>query len=178
MPDPLQQLEQYLAGRVCFMGLGNVDYADDGFGVRLAEALIAAGVPDVIVAGISPDRWIGRAAGFDHIVFLDAVEFGGAPGAVVFLDSTQMSARFPQISTHKISLGVLAHWAEASGTTKAWLLGVQPESLKPAQQLTRTLQKTLEALCDLLKTGTDRVRTGVPADLCRAKPESEMEVNA
>ncbi|HXZ40181.1 MAG TPA: hydrogenase maturation protease [Terriglobales bacterium] len=178
MSDPLQQLEQCLAGRVCFMGLGNVDYADDGFGVRLAEALIAAGVPDVIVAGISPDRWIGRVAGFDHIVFLDAVEFGGEPGAVVFLDSAQMAARFPQISTHKISLGVLAQWAEATGTTKAWLLGVQPESLKPQQQLTPTLQNALELLCDLLKTSTDHA--GTAASGCPAEGElgSKVEVNA
>jgi hydrogenase maturation protease len=178
MPDLRQQLESSLRGRVCFMGLGNKDYADDGFGVRLAEALIAAGAPNVIIAGTTPDRWIGRAASFDHIVFLDAVEFGGDPGSVVFLDSPQMAARFPQISTHKISLALLAQWAEAGGTTKAWLLGVQPESLKPAAQLTPTLQRTLDALCDLLKTGTVNGGTGVLARPSRAKLGSELEVHA
>jgi hydrogenase maturation protease len=88
--------------------------------------------------------------GFDHLVFLDAVEFGGAPGSVVFLDSGEMAARFPQISTHKISLGVWAMWVEAAGTTKAWLLGVQPESLKPSQSLTPTMQTTLASLRQLL----------------------------
>jgi hydrogenase maturation protease len=174
MPDLREEIEQRLSGRVCFMGLGNVDYGDDGFGVRLAEALIAAGVPDVIVAGTTPDRWISRAAGFDHIVFLDAVEFGGGPGAVVFLDSAQMIARFPQISTHKISLGVLAQWVEANGTTKAWLLGAQPESLKSRQQLTATLHTTLEAWRDLL---TDRVGTAAPG--CSAETVDPFtEVNA
>jgi hydrogenase maturation protease len=158
-----QEVELCLQGRVCFMGLGNVDYGDDGFGVRLAEELIAAGVPDVIIAGTIPDRWIGRAAGFDHIVFLDAVEFGGAPGGVVFLGAAEIAARFPQISTHKISLGVLAQWAEADGTTRAWLLGVQPESLQPQQQLTPTLQKTLAALCALLKTSTNQAGAAAPA---------------
>jgi hydrogenase maturation protease len=177
MNDLRQELEQCLTGRVCFMGLGNIDYGDDGFGVCLAEKLIAAGVPDVIIAGTAPDRCMGQAPGFEHIVFLDAVEFGGAPGAVVFLDSAQMAARFPQISTHKISLGVLAQWAEANGSTKAWLLGAQPESLKSQPHLTPTLQKTLELLCDLLKTGTDRVGTGVLAHPCRAKLGNEMEVN-
>jgi hydrogenase maturation protease len=145
------------------MGLGNVDYGDDGFGVCLAEKLIAAGVPDVIIAGTMPDRWMGEAAGFDRIIFLDAVEFGGAPGAVVFLDSAQMAARFPQISTHKISLGVLAQWAEANGTARVWLLGAQPESVKSQQQLTPTLQNTLELLCDLLKRSTDHVGTAARA---------------
>ena len=57
-----------------------------------------------------------------------------------------MVARFPQISTHKISLGLLAKRAEANGTTKAWLLGVQPESLKPGEELTPAVQATLELL--------------------------------
>ena len=132
------------------MGLGNVDYGDDGFGVRLAERLSAAGIPDVIVAGTTPDRWISSFAGFDHIVFLDAVEFGGKPGSVVFLDSAEIADRFPQISTHKISVGVLAHWVELTGNTKAWLLGAQPESLRPGQQLASTLQRTLDALRDVI----------------------------
>jgi len=129
MPDLREQLEQCFAGRVCLMGLGNSDYGDDGFGVRLAEALVVAGVSDVIVAGTTPDRFVGRVAGegFDHIIFLDAVEFGGAPGLVVFLDAGEMAARFPQISTHKISLGTLAQWVESGSPTRAHLLGVQPQ---------------------------------------------------
>jgi hydrogenase maturation protease len=150
MTNLREQLEQRLTGRVCFMGLGNVEYGDDGFGVRLAEELKTAGVPDVIVAGTTPDRWISRFIGFAHIVFLDAVEFGGAPGSAVFLDSAEIAARFPQISTHKISVGVLARWVELAGNTKAWLLGVQPASLRPSPQLTPTLQLSLEALRELL----------------------------
>jgi hydrogenase maturation protease len=159
MRDLRQQLEESLKGSVCLMGLGDLDYGDDGFGVRLAEELLEAGVPDVIVAGTAPDRYIGRAAngGFDHVVFLDAVDFGGAPGSAVFLSASEIAGRFPQISTHKISLGALAKWAEANGTTQAWLLGVQPESLKAAEtklgappRLTPAVQTTLEVLVDLL----------------------------
>ena len=152
MNDLRQQLQQCLKGRVRLMGLGNVNYGDDGFGVRLAEELVAAGVPGVIIAGTTLDRYLGRVVdeGFDHLVFLDAVEFGGAPGSVVFLDSGEMAARFPQVSTHKISLGVWAMWVEATGRTKAWLLGVQPESLKPGQSLTPTMQTTLASLRQLL----------------------------
>ncbi|MCX6898967.1 MAG: hydrogenase maturation protease [Verrucomicrobia bacterium] len=152
MPDLREQLEPCFAGRVCLMGLGNTGYSDDGFGVRLAEALAAAGVPDVIIAGTTPDRFLGRVAagGFDVLIFLDAVEFGGAPGSVVFLNAGEMTARFPQISTHKISLGTLAKWVEAGGSTRARLLGVQPQSLKPGTTLTATVRHTLDALTSLL----------------------------
>lgn len=152
MSDLREQLEVCFRGRVCLMGLGNTDYGDDGFGVRLAEALVEAGVPDVVIAGASPDRFVGRIAGggFDHVIFLDAVEFDGVPGSVVFLNADETSARFPQISTHKISLGLLAKWIETNGSTRAWLLGVQPQSLKTAPQFTAVVQTTWEVLKELL----------------------------
>ena len=106
-PSLREQLDRTLRGRVCLMGVGNPDYGDDAFGVHLAEALLEAGVPDVIVAGNSPERYLGSAANMkpDQLIFLDTVEFGAAPGSLVLLDSLQIAARYPQISTHKISLG-------------------------------------------------------------------------
>jgi len=157
-----EELATCLTGRVCLVGLGNVDYGDDAFGVRLGEQLMATlPAPEqaagslcawrVIVAGTSPERAIGRVVEeFDQLVFLDAVEFGAAPGSVVFLDTRGMGMRFPQVSTHKISLGTLAQWAEANGTTRAWLLGVQPQSLRPGQPLTPAVQKSLDALVEVL----------------------------
>ena len=161
--DLREQLERVLRGRVRLMGLGNTDYGDDGFGVRLAEELIASGAPDVVIAGATAENHIGRVAdeGFDCLVFLDAVDFGAAPGSVVLLNSKQIFIRYPQISTHKISLGVLAKWIRASGKTRVFLLGAQPESVNIGQDLTPTLQATLELLRDILleiMTG-NKVRT-------------------
>jgi hydrogenase 3 maturation protease len=151
-PDLREQLDATLKGRVCLMGMGNTDYGDDGFGVQLVEELAEAEVSDVIVAGSEPEGWVGIAAeqDFDHVVFLDAVEFGGAPGAVVFLDAKQLVSRFPQVSTHKISLGLLAKFIESNGITKVWLLGVQPESTREEQMLSPTVRATMEVLRELL----------------------------
>jgi len=156
-----QQLEHSLQGRVCFIGVGNPGYGDDAFGVHLAQALFEAGVPDAVVAGTSPDRWIGTALqrDFDHIVFLDAVEFGAAAGSVVFLDSEEIAQRHPQISTHKISLGTLAKVVESNGATRAWLLGVQPESLKEGRAITPAVRKSMEALLQLLLQRSRQVVT-------------------
>jgi hydrogenase maturation protease len=152
MPGLREQIQSALGGRVCFMGLGNVDGGDDGFGVRMAESLARAGVPDVVIAGTAPEQWAGRCAdtGFDHLVFLDAVDFGAAPGSVVFLNSQEMAARFPQISTHNISLGMLAKYIESGGMTRVWLLGAQPLSLKPAPALSPAIRTTLAILTDLI----------------------------
>ena len=147
-----ERLRQTLQGRICLMGVGNVNYGDDGFGVYLAEQLAAAGVAGVISAGTSPDRYLGSIAEqrFDHLLMIDAVDFGREPGSAVLLNATEIENAYPQISTHKISLGVLAKVMEEAGT-RVWLLGVQPESLRPGPYLTDTLQATLEAIHVLLK---------------------------
>lgn len=151
--DLRQQLEAVLNGRVCLVGIGNVDCSDDGFGMHLAARLVAAGVADVVLTGNCPERYLGRVTGsnFDRVVFLDAVEVGAAPGSVVLLNSDEMSAKFPQVSTHKISLGLLALLARGNGVGEAWLLGVQPESIEPGHHLSPKLQGSLDLLTDLLQ---------------------------
>jgi hydrogenase maturation protease len=182
MTDLREQLKQCFQGRVCLMGVGNTDCGDDGFGVRLAEELLKCTVQNshvdgsfglrtsdfalpfkTIVAGTTPERLVSRVIeeNVDHLIFLDAVEFGAAPGSVVFLNSMQMAARFPQFSTHKISLGMLAKWAESNGSMRAWLLGVQPESLKSGAGLTLTVQRTLEMLVALLTELAQEKRVSV-----------------
>jgi hydrogenase 3 maturation protease len=158
MYDLRTQLQQCFLGRFCLMGLGNVDCGDDGFGVRFVEALRDGGMgatndEGLLVAGTTPERFIGRVTEgkFEHLIFLDAVQFGGAPGAVIFLNSEEMTSRFPQVSTHKISLGLLAKLVESGGKTKAWLLGVQPESLRPGADLSPSVRGTQELLGGLLQ---------------------------
>ncbi len=159
MPDFREQLSDLLRGRVCVVGMGNLEYGDDGTGVRLAETLGKSGNRRasscdfaVIVAGVSPERYVADldAAAFDTVLFVDAVECGCTPGSVVLLDSTGMGSRFPQVSTHKLSLGLLAQLVEKNGRTKVWLLGVQPASLARGRGLSPTVALTVERLASLL----------------------------
>jgi hydrogenase 3 maturation protease len=147
-----QQLQR-LHGRIGLLCVGNSDGGDDALGVRLGEELAGAGIPDVVIAGTEPEKWVfgGAAEGFDHLIFVDAVDFGGEPGSVVFLNREQMTGRFPQVSTHRLSLGLPAQLTEERGTTKAWLLGVQPQSLQPGPVLSPSVQATLAVLNDLLR---------------------------
>jgi hydrogenase maturation protease len=147
-----QKLQRTLQGRTCVMGVGNVDYSDDGFGVYLAEELVAAGISDVIIAGTTPEHYMGRIAeqGFDHLLVIDATNFNDVPGTVVFLNAAEIATAFPQISTHKISLGALARALEHAGT-RVWLLGVQPESLQPGQELSATMEASMEIIHGLLR---------------------------
>jgi len=196
MADLRDQLRETLRGRVCLVGLGNLDLGDDGFGVRLAERLSQRGTRNAergrpkaehepwrhglepfpfpegegqisgeapaepargngwirVIAATQLERCIGRLAdgGFDTVLFLDAVEFGATPGSVVLLNSREMAARFPQISTHKISLGSVAQLIEAEGRTNAWLLGVQPASLRTGGELSPPVQAAVEIVSQVI----------------------------
>ena len=106
----------------------------------------------LVIAGATPERHLPQlaAGGFDTVLFLDAVEFGAAAGSVVLLGSREMAARFPQISTHKIALGVLAQLIEAEGRTKAWLLGVQPDTLRAGGKLSPPVEAAVDLLNRLI----------------------------
>jgi hydrogenase maturation protease len=147
-----QQLRSSLQGRLCVMGVGNVDYSDDGFGVYVAEELLAAGVADVIIAGTAPERYLALVAdqSFDDLLLIDALDFGKPPGTVILLNAAQIVCAFPQISTHKISLSVLAKVLEEAGT-RVWLLGVQPETLRPGHGLSPMMHTSMEIVRILLR---------------------------
>jgi hydrogenase maturation protease len=115
---------------------------------------------ETILAGTTPENHLCRLASstLDQVLFLDALEFGGPPGAVTLLDSSEMSSRFPQISTHKLSLGLLAGLIESGGRTKVWLLGVQPESLAGGCGLTPKVRATVELLAWLLAEAAQEAR--------------------
>jgi len=153
MSDPTQEIGALLAGRCCLVGVGNIDHGDDGIGVRLAESLCSAVAAagrriDIIVAGGAPERHLGRLSegGYDTVLFIDAVDFGGEAGSAVLLDASEIAARFPQVSTHKIGIGALARFVGASGRTRVYLLGIQPCSLRPEAGLTEPVRQAFDAL--------------------------------
>jgi hydrogenase maturation protease len=167
-----QRLRRNLHGRICVMGVGNVDYFDDGFGVYLAEELVAAGVPDVLIGGTTPEHYMQQIAegGFDHLLLIDATNFCDTPGTVVVLTAAEIATAFPQISTHKISLGVLARVVEGVGT-RVWLLGVQPESLQEKQGLSDSMETALELIHAVLR---DLRRANAPEGEVAQIPEKVM----
>jgi hydrogenase maturation protease len=104
------------------------------------------------VAERTPERYMPQLSrgDFQTVLFLDAVEMGAAPGGVVLLEGHEIVARYPQVSTHKLSLGTLARLIETEASTRVFLLGVQPQSLDNASRLSEPVRTTLEILRDLL----------------------------
>ena len=155
MPDLGAQIAAWRGRRLWLLGVGNTERGDDGFGVRLAEALqdaLPARSPvRVVDAGECPERYVGRSAGegCQELVFADAVDFGGAPGELLLAGRDELLARPVGSSAHRVPLPVLAQYAEGLGV-RAWLLGVQPAALQPGRALSAEVAGTLEALVQIL----------------------------
>jgi len=119
------------------LGLGNILWADEGFGVRAVEALNEAyrfppGVRlmDGGTQGIFLLPWV-RAA--DRLLILDAIDFGLQPGEmrVMHQDDVPRFMGAKKVSMHQAGFQEVLMSAQLAGQfpEKIALVGVQPEML-------------------------------------------------
>ena len=91
--------------RIVVLGLGNILYGDEGFGVRVAERLYSRyAFPDnveIVDAGTQGHPLLAFVERATRLLLLDAVDFGLQPGTIVEKDSTGIPA---YLSAHKMSL--------------------------------------------------------------------------
>jgi hydrogenase maturation protease len=91
-PDEVEPMagEPPPAMRVLVAGIGNVFFADDGFGVAVAKELQGRELPrgvDVVDFGIrGMDLVFALGEGYDLALFVDAVPRGDAPGTVFLIE--------------------------------------------------------------------------------------------
>ena len=122
-------------------GVGNVLRGDDGFGVAVAERLVAGGVPDEVrvldvgIGGIDLVHELMEAA--DALVVVDAVDVGRAPGSVVVIEPEVRDVKaMPLLERHDELADM--HYAtpeRAMMLARAldvlpghvWIVGCQPE---------------------------------------------------
>jgi hydrogenase maturation protease len=164
--DLRDMLAPLCCGSTAFLGIGNTDRSDDGAGVLLAQVLMELGVDNVFIGRAQPEKSVPelRDGDFDTVVFLDAVDFQAEPGAVALLDANQIAGRYPQVSTHKLSMGTLAQLVANNTTRAVWLLGIQPVSIAlGAGGLSGPVEKTLHMLAHTI------------ADLLSASPVALQE---
>jgi hydrogenase 3 maturation protease len=150
--DNAGELTARLEGkRFGVVGVGNTLKGDDGAGPALAALLAArgAGFPFVDASEV-PENYGGwvEKQGLEAVVFVDAVDFGGAPGEwrVVPFEDLMHSAS----STHRLSLHFLIRYLTERWKGEALLVGVQPKSLKLGEGLSPEVARGTEALATVL----------------------------
>jgi hydrogenase 3 maturation protease len=118
-----ERLVEWLGAPALVLGVGNVMLGDDGAG---AAVCAAAGRPEAVDCGDAPERFLGLAdnAAVQRVLFVDAVNFGGAPGEIVFCDGGELTERFG--TTHTSGLALLARFIKESYGKPTAALGIQP----------------------------------------------------
>lgn len=123
---------------VLVLGVGNILWADEGFGVRAVEALHArytfpenVAVVDGGTQGLSLLPMVEDA---DVLVILDAVDFALEPGSLHLAEGDEVPRRLTakKMSLHQTNMLDVLGLARLSGRLPRylWLVGVQPLDLE------------------------------------------------
>jgi len=145
-----EQLNSFINGHVCLLGIGNRHWHDDGVGSYIAEALQACPGFDVIDAGLTPENHLESVASKhpDSILMVDATDFGGEPGQVRLIYPDKVA--YSGVSTHAGSLRMLAEYMSARTHAPVALLAIQPVDTSEGESLSPEVSNTLDDLLDSL----------------------------
>jgi hydrogenase maturation protease len=124
-------------GKVLVLGIGNLLWADEGFGVRVVEALQRnyefspeVSLMDGGTQGLALIPYVQQA---DTLVIADAVDFHEAPGTLVEVHDAEVPAylSYGKMSLHQVSFQEVLALSQLMGASPArlCLIGVQPEQL-------------------------------------------------
>ena len=163
---------------VLVLGIGNVLWADEGFGVRAVEALhqrweMPANV-SVVDGGTQGVYLLDHVCSAERVVVLDAIDFGFAPGTLhVFRDGEVPEGSATAMSLHQATFQELLSLARVSDRFPAriTLIGVQPAVLDDlggslSAPVRARLDEAVElAVAELHSWGVDPVpRAAAPGD--------------
>jgi hydrogenase maturation protease len=126
------------APRILLLGIGNVLWADEGFGVRCVEAFAGryAAHPQVTVldGGTQGLLLVDYVRAADKLIVFDAVDFASPPGGLIEARGEDVPRlMFPkQMSLHQTGFQDVLGLAELLGQTpdEIVLIGVQPGELE------------------------------------------------
>jgi hydrogenase maturation protease len=132
------------------LGVGNEWRGDDGAGPAVARALRAEGVRTLELGGDAAallDAWDGLA----HVVVVDAVRSGAAPGTIHRLGTA--AGRLGGGSTHALGVAQAVELARALGRLPARLelFGIEGVRFEPGEGLTRPVARAVHELASELR---------------------------
>jgi len=138
-------LNQVIPTDALFVALGDSEAGDDAVGPELGNLLEKAGAR-VLHAGVQPERCLHHVVPGETVVLIDAADLGAAPGTIAWIPGARAMARFPQVSTHRLSLGLLCRYLEDLTGRPAWILAIQPAALTRGAPLSPEVRAAVDLL--------------------------------
>lgn len=139
-------------GVTVIITVGNTLRSDDGVGPYIAEALQPA--PSnikILNAGFSPENIIDEVVLLNpkQILVIDAADFNGIPGEIKIIDKNHIPES--SLSTHLISLKVIAYILESDTKAVVKFLGIQPENVKLGEGLSERVKNSADKIINIIK---------------------------
>ncbi len=170
---------------IVVLGIGNVLWADEGFGVRCVEALqqrwaFDGGEPVQLVDGGTQGLYlIQHVQAATKLLIFDAIDYGLAPGTLKLIEDDAVP-RFmgaKKMSLHQTGFQEVLMLAQLTEKfpERVLLIGCQPQEIEDFGGSLRPLVRT--ALEDALALGVDRLRAWGAKPVPRlAPPEGDEAV--
>lgn len=134
MPELKELLDK--AGRLLFVGVGNVLKSDDGVGVVISRQIIERPGILTLTVEVSIENYIGKINSLEPevLVIIDCMDLGHNPGTYHLLSLDKVDDI--TFNTHNISLGRLGDFFKAP----TYVLGIQPQSLEFGDKLSPSVE--------------------------------------
>ncbi len=133
------------------VGIGNTLMTDDGVGVfavkELARRFEFPETVELIDGGTKGIELLPYLEGSSRLLFIDAVNFGEAPGYIGEIEKDRIAEYFrTKLSVHQIALPDMLGAGMLLGSLpeEVHLIGIQPESVELGYGLTETISERLD----------------------------------
>ncbi len=163
--DPTESSLDRRDRRVLVAGIGNIFLSDDGFGVEVAQRLLARPVPEGVHVEDFGIRGVHLAYelldGYETLVLVDAVPMGEVPGTVALLEPEISELEIgddpaPTLEAHSMSPAVVFDMLAGLGgkVDRILIVGCEPatveEGIGLSDVVAASVDRAIEAVDDVL----------------------------
>jgi len=150
--------------QILILGVGNLLFTDEGFGIRVIEKLqerfeFAENV-SVVDGGVLGLTLLGVISEADRLIVVDAIRNQGKPGTLYRLEGKEIPERIrAKNSLHQVDLLETLTLCQAlDKVPETVILGVEPENIETLGiELTPTIQTKVDPMIDWVLAELERV---------------------
>ncbi|MBN1330525.1 MAG: hydrogenase maturation protease [Candidatus Heimdallarchaeota archaeon] len=141
--------------KICLMGIGNFDRADDAVGIAIIEELQKFKFPSnikLINAGPVPESFTGviKREEPDFLIIIDAAQMDKAPGTIKVFTEKNIDTAY-MVTSHKVPMTMYTKYLKNTLKNLTTIfIGIQPFSVSYMVEMSPEVKKSITILCEYL----------------------------
>lgn len=145
-----------MSARVLVAGIGNIFFADDGFGVEVARRLAMEPLPAGVTVADFGIRGLHLAfeivSGYDLVILVDAVARDGEPGTLYVLEPDNEDETVAP-DAHGMELQSVLAFIEQLGVEapRILIVGCEPADTEPGMGLSEATERAVDRAMALVR---------------------------